>query len=302
MLFCCFVQLLFLDSKNWIVAMNDSLEVEPSLSRYYVEQTQYYVIPFLITFGILGNSLSGYVILKTKLRQLSSSIYLLALSSNDSVMLITIGIQWLSQNDIDLYNQPILCQVITYVSDLCASMTVWLIVVFTGERFMVVKYPLRAKFLCTVRRAQLIIIILFITMLIFYSPLLFIAGLEFSNHANRTVCKPKKEWHRVGVIFNSFDFILTCIIPVLIISVLNSIICQKVWKFTNLRRKMTDDFQMNNLTRGTHVVNHLSVKADKTSYKMTKMLLVVSTVCLCLILPSFIMRFIVHLNTVSTYI
>lgn len=60
-----------------------------------LEQFQLYFTPVLVYFGIAGNSLSVYVFFTTKLKKLSSSYYLGALTISDNIFLVSLFVVWL---------------------------------------------------------------------------------------------------------------------------------------------------------------------------------------------------------------
>lgn len=110
-------------------------------------------------------------------------------------------------------------------------------------------------------------------------------------------------------VLNHVDFFLTLILPFCTIVVLNTLICKTVHRLGRVRRTMTLTTRkrfMNrqNSRRSTdgqinRAFSHRTTNTPSQS-KVTQMLLVVSTVFICLNLPSYLLRIWVYVNKVST--
>nr|XP_012224266.1 PREDICTED: uncharacterized protein LOC105673310 [Linepithema humile] len=121
-----------------------------------------YGLPIFIILGLLGNCLSAIVLFRKKMRSFSSNLYLGVLTISDIVYLTTLLIQWLELMDIkpkenDLFWFKIFMNFLSFISEF---LSVWLIVAFTIERYIVTKYPLLRRSWCTVKRAKFVVITL----------------------------------------------------------------------------------------------------------------------------------------------
>nr|XP_012218592.1 PREDICTED: kappa-type opioid receptor-like [Linepithema humile] len=121
-----------------------------------------YCLPIFIILGLLGNCLSAIVHFRKKMRSFSSNIYLGILAISDIVHSMISLIDWLHIMDIKpirnyLYCLIIFLEFLLYFSEF---LSVWLIVAFTIERFIVTKYPLLRRSWCTVKRAKIVVITL----------------------------------------------------------------------------------------------------------------------------------------------
>lgn len=148
----------------------------------------YYYTPLITFTGSIGNILSILVFFRTKLRKLSSSYYLAALGISDTGFLLINFLQWLNFFDINLYNTDILCQMFTFLSGLCAALSVWFVVAFTVERFIAVLYPLKRQTMCTVRRAKSVLYGLILVSLIHSLPLLVLLAPQYNPQINAPTC------------------------------------------------------------------------------------------------------------------
>lgn len=270
-----------------------------NLDRYesYVINCQLYYIPILVIFGVLGNILSVCVFFYTKLRKLSSSYYLSSLAVSDTVFLITVFIAWLELVKIYWFITQWVCKITMYLTYVSSFLSVWLIIVFTIERFVAVRYPLLRQSLCTTSRAKFIITLLVIISLLSYAPVLKITKVGEDSLTNKTVCHVDEDWFNVYRIFNMIDAVLTIVIPVFTISLLNALIGRSIWKLSNIRKKLTE--RETNVT-STQRKNNSSGKKNKVKSgsfnqnKVTRMLLIISTVFLFISLPSYIMRLLIY--------
>lgn len=148
----------------------------------------YYYTPLITFTGSIGNILSILVFFRTKLRKLSSSYYLAALGISDTGFLLINFLQWLNFFDIHVYNTDVLCQLFTFLSGLCAALSVWFVVAFTVERFIAVLYPLKRQTMCTVRRAKSVLYGLILVSLLHSLPLLVLWAPQYNPQINAPTC------------------------------------------------------------------------------------------------------------------
>ncbi|KFB48398.1 AGAP005001-PA-like protein [Anopheles sinensis] len=269
----------------------------------------FYYIPVLVLFGTIGNILSVLVFFKTKLRKLSSSYYLAALGLSDTVYLFGLFVTWLDFFQVHIYTREPYCQLLTYMSGVSSFLSVWYVVAFTFERFIVVRYPLKRQSWCTVRRAKTIIACLTMFGSVLCVPYIFYAGTQLSERNNLIICDLRKEYKAQMEIFNYIDTVIVFVVPFTMIVVLNSVTSFTVWRFAGLRRNMTLPKrkpsnleirrQMSFQYFSTHpngrngILRRPSMRENRmlhSQMKVTKMLLLVSSVFVCLNLPSYVMR------------
>lgn len=126
------------------------------------------------------------------------------------------------------------------------------------------------------------------------------------------VCALVPKWIELATILNHLDFFLTLVLPFCTIVVLNTLICRTVHRLAQVRHRMTLNSQKCFATsRRSHSSrriseNHIGVSQtyshrsnSSSQNKVTQMLLVVSTVFICLNLPSYLVRIWVYITEVS---
>ncbi|KAJ8304390.1 hypothetical protein KUTeg_017973 [Tegillarca granosa] len=114
----------------------------------------------LYFFGFPGNILSCIMWLRRPLLH-SSGCYLAALSISDLIFLVLsfvydLQITW----DVRTLNVPVVCQVFPVIYLTVQYMSPLLTMAFTVERFISIRFPLKRRVFCTVKRAILIIVLL----------------------------------------------------------------------------------------------------------------------------------------------
>ncbi|XP_011873888.1 PREDICTED: thyrotropin-releasing hormone receptor-like isoform X2 [Vollenhovia emeryi] len=190
-----------------------------------------YYIPSIILLGLVGNLLSCVVFLKTHLKLRSSSYYLAALATTDFSFLMSLLLVWLNSTiGWKVFNNNGWCETLVYVSAVCSSLSVWLIVAFTVERFIAVQYPLHRPHMCTVARAKTIILVLTILALVSHSYSFVTAGVV-KNQGGDEVCELKIEYLETMQIISIIDSIASLIVPLVLIIVMNTMIMRNLLKF-----------------------------------------------------------------------
>ncbi|XP_044014639.1 thyrotropin-releasing hormone receptor [Aphidius gifuensis] len=281
---------------------NANKTAQSDLIETIIFTVQFYYTPVLVLFGSFGNCLSVYIFFSTKMRRVSSSWYLSALAISDTFFLLSIFITWLNIIGVGIFNLPGYCQFFVYLSTLCSFLSVWFVVTFTIERFVAVRYPLKRQSMCTVTRAKILLIILSLFGLIICCPVLwFSSPIKMDIKTNTTICILVKEWEKWANIFNVVDTIITFVIPFSIIVILNGLIIKTIWKLSNIRKTLIKTknihktIQCNEQFRNNQTNNIKKRKNKLYNYgvsqkKVTKMLLIVSSVFLCFNLPAYVLR------------
>ncbi|XP_014476467.1 PREDICTED: uncharacterized protein LOC106745398 [Dinoponera quadriceps] len=193
-----------------------------------------YYIPLIILLGLVGNLLSCVVFLKTQLRTRSSSYYLAALSIADSGFLVTLFLVWLNNTvDWQVYNKEGWCETLVYVSAVCSSLSIWLIVAFTVERYIAFRYPLHRPYICTVERAKSITLVLVLVAMLLHMYAFFFAGVV-KNADGEEFCELKIEHLEAMRIISIVDSIISLIAPIVGIIVMNTMIVKNLLLFRRL--------------------------------------------------------------------
>jgi len=113
--------------------------------------------PIFLCLCLPGNSLSVYVLFGTKLRYNLSSIYLGILAISDIGVLVTIFIYWMSEREIINLEYWSFILTVGMQMSFC-FLSVWIVVAFTVQRYIAIKWPLLSHSLCTVNRTKIILI------------------------------------------------------------------------------------------------------------------------------------------------
>nr|CAI5836435.1 unnamed protein product [Callosobruchus analis] len=199
---------------------------------------QFYYTPVLVFTGVLGNVFTVFVLHQTKLKSLPSSCYLAVLALNDNLFLFCLLLVWLKMVGVDMFNRYFFCQAIVYLTSVCSFLNIWLVVSFTFERYVAIKYPLSLQSTCTKTRARIVIGCLTIASLVIYSPLAFFSRPMPLGNTSTTVCTVNPKWSRAANVFNSIDFGIAYILPGTIIAFLNVSIVKALTKLSVLRKTM----------------------------------------------------------------
>ncbi|KAL6258558.1 hypothetical protein P5V15_010513 [Pogonomyrmex californicus] len=296
--------LTFYDYQNYSAETIFELEEEsdsfcPSL-YFLLDFCHLYYIPSIILLGLVGNLLSCVVFLKTHLKLRSSSYYLAALATTDFSFLMSLLLVWLNSTiGWKVFNNNGWCETLVYVSAVCSSLSVWLIVAFTVERFIAVQYPLHRPHMCTVARAKTIILVLTILALACHSYSFVTAGVV-KNQGGDDVCELKIEYLEIMQIISIVDSIASLIVPLVLIIVMNTMIMRNLLKFgrrfhqepgytANCSNREKSDINLNQIPVNVRSsCRNLGSRFNQES--ITKMLVLISTVFILLNLPSYVIR------------
>ncbi|KPJ10314.1 Rhodopsin, GQ-coupled [Papilio machaon] len=258
-----------------------------SVSEQIANGLNVYYIPILVLLGAIGNLLSVYVFYKTKLRLQSTSQYLSALAISDTLFLLQLIPPWLNAVHFsDLFHRQGFCQIFVYISYVTCTFSAWIVVAFTIERFMAVLHPLQCNVICTVRRSRYVI-----TANALFSLLLNIPVLRFVT-PTPTDCNIDFEYLAHAARFNIVDTVASFTVPLAVIFVLNVRIVVGIYRIERERREYTRAEHLAAFTNQIQPQRPLGYPRSQT--RVTKMLLIVSSVYVGLNVPAYTMRVIAY--------
>lgn len=202
-------------------------------------------IPFIVCIGVCCNTLN-FVILRHPKMRTSTNVYLTALAVVDSLFLIiSLALSFVH------YSNPHLASFAYYyipfgrtLTDVFGNTAVWLTVVFTMERYVGVRFPMKGKVWCTIQKAKIATACTFLCCLVNTLPEFFetkvIANTTTRDNDTNTIYTPEytafadRDSYLIGYYW--WYMASFCFLPLLLLLVFNSLLIRSVWN-ANIRRK-----------------------------------------------------------------
>ena len=117
-----------------------------------------FAAPFIFCTGVVGNILILLVMGRRRMRGTTTSLYLRAMALGDLCALVT-GIipEWLEATGFVVFKElhPVTCKLEKFSFFTCGDTAIWILVVFTVDRFIAVAFPLCKKLVCLYGRARI---------------------------------------------------------------------------------------------------------------------------------------------------
>ena len=265
-----------------------------------------YFVPFIIMVGLVGNTLSFLVFVRTRLRRLSASVYLAALALSDNGFLLCVLVSWSTNVGVALYNTMGWCQAFVYLSYVCSFLSVWYVIGFTVERYIAVCFPFQRGTMCTVRRAKMVVIGLALGAAVLYCWGLWTSRTQALACSGVVLCQIDPQHMTLVNAMSNVDTICTLLLPCPILIVINGRIIwelrlRKTTRLTlqsspnhhlepraqdSLVNKSSDNYSPERRGRGAH-----------KHPKCTRTLLAISSMFLLLNLPAHSLRIFLYFAT-----
>ena len=228
------------------------------ISQILAKYIHIYIYPIFIILGILGNSLSFFVMLINVRRgsAFPASLYLTFLAFIDGLFLLVSALpDWISEinNNLDLKSlSDFSCRFVYWFGHLTTHLSAGLVVALTVERFIAVQYPLIAHKINTINRTRFALVFLILFYLILDSPVvILVQHFKDSFHEFR-ICSNSSNLHfqksnvvRCSLAKGNYektwvyiDFAVYVLIPSMIIVTLNSLIIRRLLDAQRFRQHM----------------------------------------------------------------
>ncbi|XP_023932926.1 orexin receptor type 2-like [Lingula anatina] len=257
---------------------------------------------FLIySLGIVFNLLSIAVFCRGTLRHTTTCNFMISVSIADTVLLLD-GFMFLLEYDVDvdvISPNPALCKTALFVFYSAPEYSGLILTVMSAERFVKVRFPIKASTLCTMRKTRGIIIGVSVAVLFINSPVLFTDLLyEYIPECKTTICWNflVYEARPVGShgILSYYAYIhkwlsstLYWIIPLTSLPVINFLIIHETSKATERIRSQSEPAE-GKVTGQHSTANHKTPTLDsreRSQRQVTRMLLVVTFAYVILVTP-----------------
>jgi growth hormone secretagogue receptor len=202
------------------------------------------VYPIIFLLGLVGNLLSSLLFAITNLNRTSCGIYFLLLAIFDSIALIgglhhclTIGYRLPVPN-------AVYCRARDFLLYVSMDMVSWMIVAISVDRFLKVKFPIKARIYTT---RKLTIIISSVLLVIFIIKNVHLASVfigDFTDDAADN-CDPNPDYPTYVIFFEKIwpwiDLTTFAVLPFIIVSICNGFIIHEQYKRRVLLRKRNLD-------------------------------------------------------------
>ncbi|KAI1729753.1 7 transmembrane receptor (rhodopsin family) domain-containing protein [Ditylenchus destructor] len=172
----------------------------------------------LTIVGIVGNILVVVVVNKVPGMISPTNCYLVSLAISDCMFFVAAApteMAYLHIASSEYIFGPVGCAVFSYLPYLAINTSSMSITAFTVERFIGICYPLRARYICTVKRAKIIIMFIWIFGILYNSPWLYLATLKEDEHGLSCAFTLTRDSWAYKVMFLG-DFAAFYIIPMIL--------------------------------------------------------------------------------------
>lgn len=244
------------------------------------KQIPLYCSPLVVLVGTIGNLLSLLVLLRPSMRTRSTFLYLAGVAAADLVFLyVHCFRRWVvlvSGERMARYNW--VCKSVCFLGGVSSHYSVWLIVLVTVERLIVISNTLKAAVWCQRKRTLVAMAVLLGVILAINAHALWTYGIV--THPDNIECQDLPEYSNFAEdVWSWIDSSIYSLVPFPIIFTVNIFIIMHIQKAARMRRTMSS-----------------SNPVDDGSKRLTKMLLTLSFTFLLTTLPMCI--FLIYYNRV----
>ena len=274
-------------------------EVETYMTYRVASYINQYWFPILVPIGLIGNTLSFFVMMRPNNRKVSTCIYMAAISVNDNLMMGLALHNWLvivvKIHEWELWE----CKIAAYFVNISLQSSSYQILAMTIDKYVAIKWPHKAATYSTPKRSKIIVLSVFMLALIYNSPHLLVASLVGDQ------CLTYVVGGTITKIFSWSTFVVNGVIPFSMLIHMNYVIVQTVRRSRKMFRLNATNTDIESSSQGINKGMSTRQGTMKSAEnQLTIMLLLVTMLFLILLIPTYI-RFIyltfVERDTPSKY-
>ena len=259
-------------------------EVETYITFEIATTLSVYWFPILVPIGLVGNNLSFLVMIKPSNRKMSTCIYMAVLSVNDNLMMCLALYDWLI-TVVNIHQWYLLeCKVFAFLVFLALLNSTFQVVFMTIDKYVAIKWPHRAAAYSTPQKTKLLIVGVFLSVTVFNIPHLFISKVVGGECVGYVI------GGEITKVYSWLSFVVNAIIPFTMLIYMNCVIVKTVRKSREMFRIAENVSSHYNQSINKSVQNRQQ-KMTSVRNQLTIMLLLVTTLFLILLIPTYV-RFI----------
>ncbi|GAB1605559.1 54-like peptide receptor [Argonauta hians] len=242
-----------------------------------------------LILGVIGNSLVIFSIAHYRRMRTLTNIFLLSLASADLFLIVLcVPIKFASFFTFTWQFGEFLCKAVYYLQNVSAICSVTTLTVMSVERYYAIIYPIKAKYVCTVKRAKIAIFFIWILSFLLASPIIFGRNHEEVGEIRKVYwCIENWSSQTLDKIYEFYMMSIILLIPVTVMSFAYTSICKELWIVGNTRTAMTNGQNDSGLPQGTKVsetdpfnksrikMKTITSKEDQTRKQVIKMLVLI---------------------------
>ena len=255
-------------------------EVETFLTYKVATFIATYWFPILVPIGLIGNTLSFLVMIKPNNRQLSTCNYMAALSINDNIMMIlAIDAYLLTEVKVHILNESE-CKFLAYLHLLFLQNSTFQVLAMTVDKFIAIKWPHKVAIYSSAKRTRQTTTGIFVCVLIYNIPHL------FSSRLVGDQCLGYVDGGIFTKVYSWLSFVINGVVPFTMLMYMNLIIVRTV---RGSRKMFHRTNPSTNCVKGSANAESEARQGTKKSAEnqLTKMLLLVTTLFLILLIPTY---------------
>lgn len=210
-----------------------------------LDDVSLYILPVL---ALIGNSLTLLVILtNSQLNCSSFSVYVKSLAISDTLVLIFKLISFLNKT-VDSFYVPSLCTILVFCGEASVLVSIWIIVLITIERTLVVLFPFHKTQIVSQCRARFIVITISVIAVMFSARILVIP--IDKSIGQKIHCQPIASWLAYRQLHATITDFGYCYIPLTLVIIGNFLTICSVKRALVRRNDMITN---NSYHRGNHL-------------------------------------------------
>lgn len=241
-------------------ACNDNVSQTVLMESWYTFSI-HILLPIICSFGILGIILT-VIVLSHKNMSTSTNSYLISLAMADLCFLIIIPLRCFEGklDKFEAYYYYIIHFYAIQIMNIFLLVSVWLTVMLALERYIAICHPLRAMSVCTVTRARIIIVLIFVIAAILHIPYFFthvvVYFYDYCMHKDVPYLHGTSLGMSpiFGMVNKCLSTALMAIIPFILLVILNGCLIREIHRSTNyLRYHLAIDLNAQTIITGEEI-------------------------------------------------
>ncbi|KAK3089789.1 hypothetical protein FSP39_006549 [Pinctada imbricata] len=222
------------------------------------------LVPAVLFYGMIGIlGVGGNILVMVAIAMFPrmrsiTNVFLLSLASADLLLvLVCVPIKCAAFFSYTWRMGAFLCTFVAFIQNVSMICSVMTLTVMSIERFFAILFPLKARYVCTMRHAKFMICTVWIFSFLMAIPIIFGQQLREVGLKNKAYwCERRFSDHKYHKLYELYMLVIMFIIPVLVMGITYALVCLEIWMVVSKRAVMRSGSEC------TRAMNGRSIKKD----------------------------------------